>query len=140
MRIVSVRGFSVIHLIVDAKSRTLWKFSTPGKRPPVTILRLFLTQLKVAGRSTMRVRTDLGGEFSRCSDICGLLPDEFKCNLQTTGGYSSWINGKAERHIRTLENMERRTRCDSNLPAMLWCFSLDYATYLYGSLYHSSIN
>ena len=29
-------------------------------RPPVTILHLFLTQLKVAGRSTMRVRTDLG--------------------------------------------------------------------------------
>ena len=107
MGTVSVRGFSAILLIVDAKSHNLWKFSTPGKRPPVATLRFVLTQLKVAGRPTMKVRSNLGGELARCSEICGLLHDEFQCNLQTTGGYSSWLNGKAERHIRTLGNMER---------------------------------
>ena len=32
---MSIRGLSVIFLIVDAKSRNLWKLPTPGKRPPV---------------------------------------------------------------------------------------------------------
>ena len=81
MGTVSVRGFSTILLIVDAKSRNLWKFSTPGKRQPVTTLRFFLTQLKAAGRPTMRVRSDLGGELARCSELCGLLHNKFQCNL-----------------------------------------------------------
>ena len=55
----------------------------------------------------MRVRTYLGGELSRCSEICRLLHDDYQCNFQTTGDYSLWLNGKAERHIRNLENMEK---------------------------------
>ena len=36
--------------------------------------------------------------------------------------------------------MERRTRCNATLPSTLWCFSLDAAVDVYGSLYHSAIN
>ena len=65
--------------------------------------------------------------------------DEYQCRLQTTRGYYSWINGKVERHVRTLENMKSKTRCDSNIPANLWCISLAHASEVYGSLYHSVI-
>ena len=69
-----------------------------------------------------------------------LLYDDFQCLTQTTGGYSLLLNGKAERHIRTLECMERRTICDATLPSTLWSFSLDASVDVYGSLHHSAIN
>ena len=65
--------------------------------------------------------------------------DEYQCRLQTTGGYYSLINGNVERHIRTLENMKSKTRCDSNIPANLWCISLAHASEVYGSLKQSGI-
>ena len=47
------------------------------------------------------------------------------------------MNGKAERHIRTLENTARKIRGDANLPATLWCYSYEHATYVYGTMIHS---
>ena len=56
--------------------------------------------------------------------------------LQTTAGYSSWLNGKAERHIRTLENTARKMRGETNLPAKLWCYSYEHVTDIYRSMIH----
>ena len=50
MNIVSIRDFSVVLIGVDAKTRHLWKVCTAGKRPPLEMLRFFLTQLKTDGR------------------------------------------------------------------------------------------
>ena len=36
------------------------------------------------------------------------------------GTYSSWLNGKVERYIQTIESMEKRTGMDSGLPVKLW--------------------
>ena len=47
------------------------------------------------------------------------------------------MNGKAERHIRTLENTARKIRGDANLPATLWCYSYENATDVYGVMIHS---
>ena len=55
MDIVSIRGFSVGLIVVDAKTRQLRKFCTPGKRPPLEILSFFLTQLKTAGRPVQTI-------------------------------------------------------------------------------------
>ena len=89
------------------------------------------------GRQVVNIKTDLGGELARSSEFCNLLVKEYQCGLQTTGGYSSWINGKTERHIRTLENTARKIRGDANLPPTLWCYSYEHATYVYGVMIHS---
>ena len=77
MDIVSIRGFSVGLIVVDAKTRQLRKFCIPGKRPPLEILSFFLTQLKTAGRPVQKTRTDLGGELAKSSEVCKLLHDGF---------------------------------------------------------------
>ena len=44
--------------------------------------------------------TGLGGEITCCSELCDALVDE-SFNLQDTVCYTSWLNGKAERHTQT---------------------------------------
>ena len=98
MNKVSIRGFTSVLNIVDAKGRKLWQFGTPSKRPPLLILRFFLMQLKRMGRECSHIRTDLGGELTRSSEFCHMLKEEFQIVLERTGTYSSWLNGKNERH------------------------------------------
>ena len=89
------------------------------------------------GRQVINSRTDLDGELVGSSEFFNLLVEEYQYGLQTTGGYSSWLNGKTERHIRPLENMARKIRGDSNLPTTLWCYAYEHATYVYGAMIHS---
>ena len=94
--IVSIRGFTCVFIIVDAKTRRVWAFCTSSKRPPIHIMRFFLQQLKNIHRPTQFIRCDEGGEVIRCEDFNAMLLKEFNIVMQTTGGYSSWINGKVE--------------------------------------------
>ena len=98
----SIRQFTCAQVVVDAKVRKIWTFCTPGKRPPLTTLTFLLEQLKEMGRQVINIRTYLGEELSRSSEFCNLLVNEYQCGLQTAGGYSSWLNGKAKRRIRIL--------------------------------------
>ena len=67
-----------------------------------------------------------------------MLLGKHQCGIQTTAGYSSWLNGKAERHIRTSRNMIRAGLFDSNLPINLWCFKMEDSTEIYNAIKHSS--
>ena len=44
---ISIREFKCVLLAVCVKTRKLWTFSTQKNRPPLDVVRLFLTQLEV---------------------------------------------------------------------------------------------
>ena len=69
-----------------------------------------------------------------------MLFQEFHISLQSTGGYSLWLNGEAERHIQTISNMMRSGFIDSGLPKILWCYNAEYQVNLYNALLHSATN
>ena len=80
----------------------------------------------------------LGGELAKSSEVCSLLVSKHQCGIQTTAGYSSWLNGKVERHIRTSRNTIRAGLFDSNLPNNLWCFRMEDSTEKFNVIRHSS--
>ena len=82
----SIRGFTYILIIIDAKTRKLWLFCTPNKHPPISIITFFLIQMSVKNICLQTIRTDEGRELARSTQFCTLLQYEFKINLETTGG------------------------------------------------------
>ena len=117
--ITSIRGFTCVLIIVDALTRKVWAFCTPNKRPPLDIMRFFLQQMKRDKKNPQFIRCDEGGEVIRSEDFCEMLLKEFQITAQTTGGYSSWINGKGERHNQSINNMTRTAIYDSGLKRSL---------------------
>ena len=103
--ITSIRGFNSYLLIIDARTRKVWIFCTSSKRPPIDIMRYFLHQLKMSNKSTQFIRCDEGGEVTRSDDFCKMLLTEFNITVETTGGYASWINGKAKPHNQSINIM-----------------------------------
>ena len=137
---VSIRGFIAVLLILDAKSRKMWQFPTPQKRPPIDIVRFFLMQLKRMNRTTQHVRTDCGGELARSAEFCATMKNEFQIGIERTGTYSSWFNGKVERHIQTACGMLRLGTIDHGLGEQLWCCKCDDVTQKYNATLHSAHN
>ena len=125
-------------MIVDAKTRKVWAFCTPSKRPPLHIIRVLFHHLKSINKAPQFVRCDEGGELSRCEDFCEMLLKEFNIVLQTTGGYSSWINGKVERHNQSINTMTRAALYDSGLNHNLWCFAAESMVDTYNARIHSA--
>ena len=52
-----------------------------------------------------------------------LLVNDFKISMETTGGDASWLNVKNERHNRSIHNMIRAARLDSNQYENKWCWA-----------------
>ena len=95
-----------------------------------------MTQCKLEGRRVLRIRTDRGGELSKCSEACDLLIKKHQCTLQTTAGYSSWLNGKVKSHNKTSVRMCMKTLFDSGLDKSLWCLTGEDSNKTNQSLYH----
>ena len=136
--IISIRGFTCVLIIVDARTRKVWTFCTTSKRPPINIMRFFLHQMQLDDKKPQFIRCDEGGEVIRSEDFCKMLLDEFKITAQTTGGYSSWINGKAERHNQSINTMTRAALIDSGLNRNLWCFALESMADTYNARIHTA--
>ena len=72
--------------------RKLWTFCTSGKYAPIYSLRFLLEKLKQMGKQVINIRTNLGDELAKSSEMYNLLANEYQCGLEITRGYLSWIN------------------------------------------------
>jgi hypothetical protein len=62
-----------------------------------------------------------------------------KKSLETTGGYVSFLNGKIERHHRTIAQMVRSMLLNSGLPHNLWCYAAEAAADIHRWTFHSAL-
>ena len=76
--------------------------------------------------------------MARSNEVCALLLHH-SVTLQTTAGYTSFLNGKVERHIQTNKNMARSVHIDSGLPDHFWCFAEEHCTAIYNCISHSAL-
>lgn len=131
----SIRGFASSLNIIDTDTHKLWTFPTTDKRPPIIHANFFINYLEKIKCPCHEVRVDEGGELARSMEFTNfLLTHHF--NLQTTGGHSSWINGRMERSHQTTTKMTRAALRDSDQDDNKWCFASEATAETYNSIRH----
>ena len=116
----SICGFASILTLVCENTRMLRVFPTASKRAHVSIIRFILTTLIKKQHPCKLVRVDEDSALENSTDVTNLLVDEFKISMETTGGDVSWINGKNERHNRSINNMVISVLLDINQHENKW--------------------
>jgi hypothetical protein len=101
--ITSRRMFTDVLTSIDAKTRMLWLFCTPSKGPPIHILRWLFANLRGDKRTLENIRVDEDGALAVSAAFVTYLRDEKQINLEATGGFASFLNGKVECPNRTLD-------------------------------------
>ena len=112
--VTSTRGFNSILTVVCAKTRILWFFHAAPKWPLVHIIQLILTKSNNEQHPCKHVRINEDGTLEKSTDVTNLLNYDLSITMETTGGDSSWINGKNERHNRSINIMVISGLIDSN--------------------------
>jgi hypothetical protein len=95
--------------------------------------------LQREGVSILSVRVDEDGALANSAEFTDFLLRK-SINLETTGGYASFLNGKIERHHRTLANMVRAMILNANLSSSLWCYAAETAADVYRYTHHSALD
>jgi hypothetical protein len=60
--------------------------------------------------------------------------------MDTTGGYSSFLNGKVERPHQTIAQLVHDMLINSGHPPDTWYYCAENAADIYRNTYHSAIN
>ena len=99
----SCREFVAAFCIFDAKTRHPWGFPTRSRRPPIAILKWLVLNLRRQGIEIIELRVDEDGSLANSTEFMTMCRDDLNLTVQTTGGYASTINGKAETPNRTIK-------------------------------------
>ena len=91
----SIRGYNAILCVKCANTRKAWCFPFPTKRAPIDIIRYFVLFFEKSGFIILQIRVDENGSLAQCTEFCKLL-HALTITLQTTGSYSSDLNGNVE--------------------------------------------
>jgi hypothetical protein len=89
--------------------------------------------------TTKTIRVDEDGSLARNTDFTSLLLCHH-ITMDTTGGYSSFLNGKVERPHQTIAQLVRSMLINSGHPPDTWCYCAENAADIYRYTYHSAIN
>jgi hypothetical protein len=106
--IPSHRGFTAMLVAIDAKTRKLWLFCTASKNAPIHILWWLFSNLRREHKTLSWIHVEKYGALIGLSALCRFIRDNEALNLESTGGYASYLNGKIERLNRTIAE---RVRC-----------------------------
>ncbi len=136
--ITSLRGFTSMLSIIDAKTRMLWLFCTASKGSPIHIIEYLLDMLHKENCSPMTIRVDEEGSLARCADFTKFLIHR-RLTLETTGGHSSFLNGKIERPHRTISQLVRAMILNAGQIPSTWCYCAETAADIYRYTYHHAL-
>ena len=75
-----------------------------------------------------------------CSKLCFILHDKFYITQESTGGYSSMLNGKAKKHIHTSKTHTLAYVYDSGYDLDKWCFASEHDDDVYNATIHDAHN
>ena len=128
LSIVSVRGFTAFLSVKDAATNYTWTFLTRNKRPPLDIVQFFIRVLKKKHKIIRYLRVDEDGSLANCTEFCALLKYE-DIILQTTGGYASNLNGKAESLNKACKRSIATILSAAHMDVSFWCFALTEANH-----------
>jgi hypothetical protein len=134
----SIRHFTRMLVIIDAHTRMLWLFCTSSKRPPMHIIFYFFDILIKEKCCIKTIRIDEEGSLARNAEFTSYLLHH-RITLDTTGGYSSFLNGKVERPHQTIAQLVRAMLINSGHSPDTWCYCAETAADIYRYTYHSTI-
>lgn len=137
--IVSEDGFKYYVFFIDDYTNFLWVFPIRYKSQVFDLFVHFHAFVKTQfNRLIKTFQCDNGREFDN---------NQFHTFFQTNGisfrfscPYTSSQNGKAERTIRTINNMMRTLLLHAHIPSIFWPHALTMSSYLLNILPSSSIN
>jgi hypothetical protein len=98
----------------------LWIFCTASKKPPVHIFRWFFSNLRRENITLVDICVDEDGALAGSSAFATFLRDEEQLNLETTGDYALFLNGKVERPNRTLADCAGCMLLNAGAPYKYW--------------------
>ena len=129
----SIRGFTSALVIVEATERMVFFFPCRHKNPPIDLVLFFFSWLRRHGVPVADIRSDEDGAFVRSTEFCKILYKSLGIVLQSTGGYASTINGKAESPHMTIKRMIRAMLIGASMLDIFWCFAGQYAANIHNN-------
>jgi len=127
--VLSVSGYKYYLAILDDCSHYLWTFPLKLKSDAFpTIAHFFALVSTQFGTTIKAVQCDNGREFDNSSSRTFFLTHGV--HLCMSCPYTSAQNGKAERIIRSINNVTRSLLFQASLPPSFWVEAMQTATYL----------
>jgi hypothetical protein len=133
------RGFTAVLKIVDVCSRFIWIFCTASKKPPINIRWWFNVNLRREHHTLAHIHIDEELALADSTAFDSFIRDEAQLNLETTRGYSSFLNGYTERPTRKLAKRSRCVLLNTGAPANDWCYVMEHATDIYRITLYSAL-
>lgn len=127
--ISSISGFQYYLIILDDYTHYVWTFPIRHKSEVPTILRNFYNYVRNQFHlSIQSIQCDNGREFD--NHVLRSFLSAHGVTLRLSCPYTSSQNGKAERSIRTVNDILRTLLEHASMPRSYWVEALHTATYL----------
>lgn len=127
--VISTSGHRYYVLFLDDYSKFLWTFPIANKSQVTHLFKSFHNIVKTQfERNIKTFQCDNGTEY-----INGMFKEFFDQNgmlFRLSCPHTSSQNGKAERHIKSINNIIRTLLAHASMPHSFWHHALEMATYL----------